>query len=113
MIDHANQQKMLAKHHADVIGAMAEGIARRHDVVRSALAELVALKDQKEAAEKEAEEARKIGACPSVKVQRALHDYEERKPAAWAAARAALGPNAIGQGSAACGASPAPEGSTT
>lgn len=90
MIDHANQQKMLAKHHADVLGAMAEEIARKHDVVRAALAELVALKDQKEAAEKEAEYAREIGACPSVKVQRALRDYEERKPAAWAAARAAL-----------------------
>jgi len=31
MIDHANQQQMLAKHHADVMGAMAEGIARKHD----------------------------------------------------------------------------------
>ena len=31
LIDNANQQKMLAKHHADVMGAMAEGIARKHD----------------------------------------------------------------------------------
>ena len=31
MIDGANQQKMLAKHYADVMGAMAEGIARKHD----------------------------------------------------------------------------------
>lgn len=61
--------------------------------LRAALAELVALKDQKDAAEKEAEEARAVGACPSVNVQRTLRDYEERKPAAWAAARAALGPN--------------------
>lgn len=33
MIDHANQQKMLAKHHAAVMGAMAEEAARRHDAM--------------------------------------------------------------------------------
>lgn len=33
MIDHANQQKMLAKHHADVIGAMAEELGRRHNTL--------------------------------------------------------------------------------
>jgi hypothetical protein len=31
LIDNANQQKMLAKHHADVMNAMATEIARRHD----------------------------------------------------------------------------------
>lgn len=31
MIDHANQQQMLAKHHADVMNTMANEIARRHD----------------------------------------------------------------------------------
>lgn len=31
MIDGANQQKMLAKHHANMMSAMAEGIARKHE----------------------------------------------------------------------------------
>ena len=31
MIDNANQQKMLAKHHADVMGSIAEELGRRHD----------------------------------------------------------------------------------
>lgn len=82
-----------APYRADKMGAPAKEVAREHDNVRSALVELVALKDQKEAAEKEAAEARAVGACPSVKVQLSLRDYEERKPAAWDAARAALGSN--------------------
>ena len=39
LIDHANQQKMLAQHHADVLNTMATEIARRHDALRAALLE--------------------------------------------------------------------------
>lgn len=82
MVDHANQQKMLAKHHADVMGAMAEEIARRHDAVRAALEELVYLKDIKE------REERCWPGDPEIPNLR--REYSSRKDAAWAAARAAL-----------------------
>lgn len=39
MIAHANQQQMLAKHHADCMNQIATKIARRHDTLRAALLE--------------------------------------------------------------------------
>jgi len=54
---------------------------------------LLDLKNQKDAAEKDANEARAMGACPSMRTARLLRDYEERKPKAWEAARSIVTPN--------------------
>lgn len=43
MIDNANRLKMLAQHHADVMGAMAEGIARKNDSLAAVVAQFINL----------------------------------------------------------------------
>lgn len=97
MIDRANQKAMHERHHANVMTSMAEAAARRHDALYAALAELVALKDLKDKADRGvtvAGNAAERGMCASFKeAAETLEEYNRRKPLAWQRARELVGSN--------------------
>lgn len=84
------QRLILAEHHGAVMRSMAEAIAMRHDTLRAAVKQYLAENDP-EGFGCACESDRVCGPCRAAERQKVL--------------RVAMGSNAIGQGSAACGAS--------
>lgn len=91
MLDHAKQKEMSASHYANVMKAIGEESARRHDVMRAAIVRYLAENDT-EGFGCACEPNHTCGPCSAHKRQQVLRD--------------ALGSNALAQADAACGVSP-------